>query len=303
MKYSSWVRFQPDKSPPGARIRQVGPAPGAEPSAGKDVFLDWGAPVAERYGCGYLRLLVQSPHRLFCFWELDGDTAARHFPASEPAGGWNHLVLHLHNLADQVSMPILVDHAESWWLHVTPERAYMAALEVRFPDGRAERIASSNEVRTPRDSVCWEVDPCDLFNDSTLRYLRLLTMSRAEPAIDEFLEILRSCRPYDRVFIVPECLLRFFPDWLRAIICQLRFRVPWSIFADFVLKRYFPEAVHALVMEKRPLRPEDLEPELVGFFVKGGSSDLARAFCAGSSSLLCSQSPSGSAAEGGVTRG
>jgi len=261
-KFSSWVRFQPDSDRLAARGPSPDPAPPPVERGSDDVFIDWGPELPERYDRDYLRLVLQDPYRLFCYWELSGETSARFFPISTAAIPQNHLVLTLRNLTEGTAIPILVGEARSWWLHVGPEREYRTSLGIRFADGHSEGLMVSNEVRTPRDTVSWVVEPCDLLCEDNIQYLRLLAYSGAEPIDREFLELLKHCQVYDRVFQVPEFLLRFLPEWLREVIRRLQFRVPYAIFGDYILKRYFPAVLHPLILENPGLSAADFETGL-----------------------------------------
>lgn len=270
-KFSSWIRYILDQTRPDTRTRRAEAEPPPTEKKPEELYIDWGQPIPEWYDRDRIGLLVQDPYRLFCYWELSADAIRRFFPprsrgdadpANSAAAGErsNHLVLTLHNLTDGVSMPVLAGTANSWWFHVSPDREYRASLQVRWPDGRQEPLISSNEVHTPRDTVSWGVEPFELLREENMAYLQLLTLSGAEPVDRDFLEMLRSCQAYDRVFVVPECLLKYLPEWLRQIIRKLNFNLPFSIFVDFVLKRYFPEFLHRLILESPELSAADLEP-------------------------------------------
>ena len=260
-KFSSWVRFQPDSARLDARGPALEPEPVPVERRSDEVFIDWGPELPVRYQCDCLRLMLQDPYRLFCYWELSDETAARFFPPGT-AQDQNRLVLTLRNLTEGTAIPILVGEARSWWLHVGPDREYKTSLEVRLADGHSETLLLSGEVRTPRDTVSWVVEPCDLLCEENIQYLRLLAYSGAEPIDREFLELLKHCQVYDRAFTVPEFLLRFLPEWLRDVTRRLRFRLPYAIFVDFILKRYFPESLHPLILESPNLSGADFEAGL-----------------------------------------
>jgi hypothetical protein len=297
--FSSWIRFIPDDS------RPVTPALVHEPSAatgpgGPGVFIEWGPPLPERYDRAFLRLLVQDPYRLFCYWELDAATLQRHFPPDIPPHRQNHLILMLRNLTEDAAMPLLVGAAQTWWLHVNPDREYRTTLEVLTPDGRHETLLASNEVRTPRETVSWVVEPFDLLREENMAYLQLLSLSGAEPVDRDFLEMLRRCQVYDQPYRVPDFLLRHLPDWLRGVIRHLDRTVPRSIFADFVLRRFFPESLHAAILDNPDMTPAEFDALL-------GRLDAAQrgtmAFAAGQGAPSSSRPGGPQSAETGTAEG
>lgn len=268
--YASWVRFTPDRLPTETRVQHVPAAEAPEMHEAEPVqrdgslFLDWGLPIPDLYHQNYLRLMVQDPYRLFAYWELSDFLNERFFPPGTPADRRNHLVLLLHDLHDVSKIPLSVGAAREWWLHVRPGKMYRTTLEVRYPDGRMETLLSSNEVTTPRDTVSWPLESTDLLNEENMRYLKLLSFSGADPVDHDFLEMLRQCERFDRVFTVPEFLLRYLPDWLREVIRRLQFRVPHSIFVEFVLERYFPAFLHGRILDSPGLTAETFEELLRG---------------------------------------
>lgn len=253
-KYSSWVRFLPERERPDLLPRRSEPAFVAE-SRKDGIFIDWGLPIPDRYDCTYLRLMVQSPYRLFTYWEIGGAEAARLGNQGTPYS----IRLMVCNLTDGDAFPLFVGAASEWWLHVHSDCSYRIQLEAVRPDGEVTVLAVSNEVRTPRDTVSWEVEPYELLQPENARYLQLLTYSGAEPADAEFLEMMKQCESFDRFVLVPEHMLRFLPEWLRDILRKMGLRIPRSLFLEFVLRRYFPEALHARLLAEPGMSPEDFE--------------------------------------------
>ncbi len=117
------------------RAPQESLAPPSEP------YIDWGPPPPARYGEDALALLVQSPRRLYGYWEV----------ASEPgldlaAGAGLRLVLHEDRHERELSREAR-DLGE-WWIDGEPGRSYQ--LELRAPDGST--LLRSDRVRTPREN-------------------------------------------------------------------------------------------------------------------------------------------------------
>jgi hypothetical protein len=116
----------------------------AAPAAGEPAsapYIDWGPAPPERYGEDALELLVQSPRRLFGYWELAPET----WRGAQAAGGPS-LVLHVDR--EERVLSARVGDLGEWWLDGEPGHAYR--LELRAPDGRA--LLESARVRTPREA-------------------------------------------------------------------------------------------------------------------------------------------------------
>ncbi|MEO8502263.1 MAG: hypothetical protein ABI609_00025 [Acidobacteriota bacterium] len=113
-------------------------AHGAEPTDAP--YVDWGPPPPTRYGEDALELLVQSPRRLYGYWEIA--------PARSAEPGHAHevqLVLH-EGRAERLLASSVADFGD-WWIDAEPDREYR--LELRSPAG--VMVLESARVRTPRE--------------------------------------------------------------------------------------------------------------------------------------------------------
>ena len=229
-------------------------APTAEPAESPEsetggAYQDWGLPVQDLYRQNYLRLMVQDPYRLYCYWELSDYLFERFFPPGIPAEKSCRLILVLHDLTETARIPISVGASREWWLHVRPCHQYRTTLDVRYPDGHQEAILASSEVFTPRDTVSWPIESTDLLQDDNMRYLHLLSYSGASPIDREFLDILRQCEQFDQKFTLPEYLYRYLPDGLREVVRRLQGGIPMTVFEEYILKRYFPVEMHGPILD------------------------------------------------------
>jgi hypothetical protein len=115
---------------------------------------DLGPALPAAYRIDTLCLMIQSPFRLYAYWELTPkylkktlrnfprddrsqfQLIIRCFPAGMPASGWYD-----------------VGTASHWWFDVSPDVPYQVQLCLFSPDYGVIPVLSSNQVRTPRASL------------------------------------------------------------------------------------------------------------------------------------------------------
>ena len=114
------------------------PGPSAEPAG--EPYIDWGPPPPDRYGEDALELLVQSPRRLYGYWEL----APERLKKAGDAGV--ALVLHVDQ-EERVLSAQVADLGE-WWVDAEPGHRYR--MELR--DAGGHMLLESARVRTPREA-------------------------------------------------------------------------------------------------------------------------------------------------------
>lgn len=113
------------------------------------------------YGNDRLVLLPREPHWVFAYWETT--PALREQLRAEYGAAWDHgtTVLQIQDLDRNMSRDYPVE-TESGSFHAPAEEAgnrYLARLGRRLADGRFILLATSNIVRTPRDSISTVLDP------------------------------------------------------------------------------------------------------------------------------------------------
>jgi uncharacterized protein DUF4912 len=125
---------------------EAGPAP-SSPSVDDAVALP------ETYGRTRVRLLMQSPGRLFVHWDLSPGVV------EELRGQIGRRAASLARLAVRITAPgndrplvvLLPRGARSWYVDVPPQRLeYRAELGLMLPSGEFRALAVSNPVRIPR---------------------------------------------------------------------------------------------------------------------------------------------------------
>jgi hypothetical protein len=113
-----------------------------------------GADLPIAYGRDWLCLMVQSPYRLYVYWELTTrllKRIMRRFPRKD----WGSFRLALRCLPDRYpSSPCLdVGVTRHWWFDVRPATTYRAQLCLSSPEYGLYPILTSEPVETPRNNV------------------------------------------------------------------------------------------------------------------------------------------------------
>ncbi len=116
----------------------------APPSARRE-GPDPGLSIPESYDTDRLVLLVQDPHHIFAYWEINADTYAR-IAAAAGSGAAAVLVLHTGTGAEQREIDL---RGGNYYLSVAPGGTYRAEVALRGRDGRLHVLAVSNFVQTP----------------------------------------------------------------------------------------------------------------------------------------------------------
>lgn len=133
---------------PAAATAALAPEPPAEP------YIDWGPPMPARYGEDALELLVQSPRRLYGYWEVSPRLYAK-------AGGAPRLELVLHDEIGQRPLSSQAGDFGDWWIDSEPGHSYQ--LELRSPGGaillRSGRVKTPRENGSPHHEAQWAARP------------------------------------------------------------------------------------------------------------------------------------------------
>ncbi|HVG38403.1 MAG TPA: DUF4912 domain-containing protein [Pyrinomonadaceae bacterium] len=132
-------------------------------------------PLPEAYGADRVSLLVQSPYRIYLYWDFAGDPLA---PLRKTFG----------ERADQYRVAVrLIDldwgeestfeaspFARNYWFNVRPDRAYRAFVGLAAPNRPFVRLLASRLVRTPRTTVANRVDASPEFRVPSIDFARAL---------------------------------------------------------------------------------------------------------------------------------
>ncbi|NLO89133.1 MAG: DUF4912 domain-containing protein [Clostridia bacterium] len=119
----------------------------------------------EQYGKDQIVVMVRDPEWLHAYWEI---TATKQFEFAQQFGDlWEEStpVLRVYDIThsqgenNYFDIPIN-NHANNWYIHVgKPNHTFFIDLGRILPDGRFYKIARSNYVTTPSNSISQEIDP------------------------------------------------------------------------------------------------------------------------------------------------
>ncbi|MBI3952114.1 MAG: DUF4912 domain-containing protein [Acidobacteria bacterium] len=166
-------------------------------------FVDIGLPIPEQYDSDMLHVLVQSPFRLYAFWEINHrvwQALEKTFPAVEPKDF--RTVVKLCNPTWEWEVMYDAGVATQWWFEVYPDEPYQVEVGFYAPQYGYINWLRSRQVRTPRVGTGME---------SALPEIVSVTTPPAPPPPTEVQEV-KAEAPWwvDQL-----------PDWLRQMILKL----------------------------------------------------------------------------------
>jgi hypothetical protein len=124
-----------------------------------------------------IRLLVQSPRKLYLYWDFARDPFATLRRAFGPSATQYRLAVRLAVVDDGVETLHEASATRSQWLDALPGRSYRADIGL-FSTGRSFiRLLSSNVVETPRSGVAALPDPTPQWGVSAAEFARVLDES------------------------------------------------------------------------------------------------------------------------------
>lgn len=152
----------------------------AQPAAGPELVdtlaaLSADEPLPATYRRDNVRLLAQSPRKVYVYWDLAGDPFAPLKLAFGPqqADGYR-LMVRLVNVETDAEMWAEAAATRMQSFNVQPDQSYRAEIGL-YADGRAFiRLLASDEARTPRASVAPEVAQTAEFSVSADDFARVL---------------------------------------------------------------------------------------------------------------------------------
>ena len=162
---------------PGSSQLAAAPAPPPKPApAARDKLAELSAdePLPETYAANRIRLLPQSPRRLYLYWEFEQnpfETLERAFGAQ--AGGFE-LAVRLVDLETGAETLHAASGARSQWFDAGPGRAYRADVGLYARGLAFIRLLSSTMAQTPRASVSRSADRETEFQVSANDFARVL---------------------------------------------------------------------------------------------------------------------------------
>jgi Uncharacterized protein conserved in bacteria len=131
-------------------------------------------PLPDVYPGDRIRLLAQSPRKLYLYWGLDKnpyETLERAF--GRQAARYS-LVLRVIKTETGEETLHLASPTKSQWLDVQPGFTYKVELGLYAPGRAFIRLLSSNTAQTPRSGVAREADTEPLWNISAENFARVL---------------------------------------------------------------------------------------------------------------------------------
>lgn len=168
------VFTMPFFSPVSSEQFLVAPLP--EPAAVSDKLaaLSTDEPLPEAYHVDRIRLLAQSPRRLFLYWELSRSPFEALRRAFGPQAAHYQLVIRLVALESGAVSWHEASPSRSQWFEARPDTSYRAELGL-YARGRAFiRLLSSNAVRTPRAGVAAQAALAAEFRVTPEEFARVL---------------------------------------------------------------------------------------------------------------------------------
>ena len=159
------------KLPPGAPaaksssslLAPVVKAPGPAPIVGANP----GLPVPEHYGNDRLVLMVQDPHHVFAYWEVQPETVAR-VSTQAQTGATAVLAIHAGGNTEFRDVDL---RGGNYYLAVSPDQDYEAELALRDRHGKLHILARSNKVHTPAPNISSRIDEQWMGVDETFHEL------------------------------------------------------------------------------------------------------------------------------------
>src|SRR3954470_11301036 len=162
---------------PGSSSLTISPQPPPPPVpavADKLAELSLDEPLPDTYAADRIRLLAQSPRRLYLYWEFKDDP----FETLHRAFRWQaeryQLVVRLTDLETGVETLHLASSTRSQWFDVEQGHSYRAEVGF-YAQGRAFiRLLSSGRTRTPRATVSHATDSAQEFSVTPDQFARVL---------------------------------------------------------------------------------------------------------------------------------
>jgi hypothetical protein len=131
-------------------------------------------PLPETYAANRIRLLAQSPRKLYLYWEFEHDP----FEALRRAFGTRALnytlVVKLVDLLSGAETLHLASPTRSQWLDAQSDHSYRADLGFYAPGSAFIRVLSSAAIKTPRSAVSRLTDSTPEFHVPADEFARIL---------------------------------------------------------------------------------------------------------------------------------
>lgn len=162
-------------SPGSSELAIAAPPPPPSPAViDKLAELSLDEPLPETYAANRIRLLAQSPRKLYLYWEFERDP----FETLKRAFRWQSdrytLVVKLVDLQTGSETLHLASPTRAQWLDAQPDHSYRADIGFYARGSAFIRLLSSTVMRTPRASVSRTADPKPEFHVQADDFARVL---------------------------------------------------------------------------------------------------------------------------------
>lgn len=131
-------------------------------------------PLPDTYPGDRIRLLAQSPRKLYLYWGLARDPITTLERAFGSQAQQYSLVVRLTDTDSGEQVFHLASPTKSQWLDVRPGVAYRVDLGLFAPGRAFVRLLSSNVVQTPRSGVARSADAAPAWQISAEKFARVL---------------------------------------------------------------------------------------------------------------------------------
>lgn len=193
-------------------------------------------PLPASYETDRIRLLAQSPRRIYLYWELASDPFEPLRRVFGEVDGYR-LVVRLMDLEAEEFSLHEASETRSQWFDVQPDRTYRTEVGLYAPGRPFIRLLTSNNKRTPRASVSLQTETTPEWQVSAEQFSRVLddagyvsdALEVALEAADEATNyaatrtITRKLAPMSLPPMSEEELAE-----LRGVLTALAFGMPWE---------------------------------------------------------------------------
>ena len=150
------------------------PLPPAPAVADKLAELSVDEPLPETYEANRIRLLAQSPRKLFLYWEFARDPFETLSRAFVPQADRYNLVVKLVEVESGTETLHLASATRSQWIEARSGLSYRADVGFYAEGRNFIRLLSSDSIQTPRAGVSRRVDPTPEFRVEPDAFSRVL---------------------------------------------------------------------------------------------------------------------------------
>jgi len=164
----------PYLSPGSSSLTSAPPLPPTPAVVDKLAELSVDEPLPETYAANRIRLIAQSPRKLYLYWEFARnpfETLRRAFRSQARS---YTLVVKLVDLESDVERLHVASLTRSQWLDARPGTSYRADVGFYAPDRNFIRLLSSSTIRTPRAGVSRATDSAPEFHVAADEFARVL---------------------------------------------------------------------------------------------------------------------------------